>query len=43
MFEPVHDVAPDIAGRYIATPIAQIWTGAMMRKHLSHPDAAVAS
>jgi tartrate dehydrogenase/decarboxylase / D-malate dehydrogenase len=39
MFEPVHGSAPDIAGRGIANPIAQIWTGAMMLDHLGHPDA----
>jgi hypothetical protein len=39
-FEPVHDSAPDIAGRGVANPIAQIWTGAMMLDHLGHPDAA---
>ncbi|MCY4546864.1 MAG: tartrate dehydrogenase [Defluviicoccus sp.] len=40
MFEPVHGSAPDIAGRGIANPIAQIWSGAMMLDHLGHPDAA---
>src|SRR5205823_2446738 len=30
MFEPVHGSAPDIAGRGIANPIGQIWSGAMM-------------
>ena len=40
MFEPVHGSAPDIAGRGVANPIAQIWTGAMMLEHLGHPDAA---
>ena len=42
MFEPVHGSAPDIAGKGIANPIAQIWTGAMMLEHLGHPDAAQA-
>ena len=42
MFEPVHGSAPDIAGKNIANPIAQIWTGAMMLDHLGHPDAAKA-
>jgi tartrate dehydrogenase/decarboxylase / D-malate dehydrogenase len=42
MFEPVHGSAPDIAGKGIANPIAQIWTGAMMLDHLGHPDAAQA-
>lgn len=40
MFEPVHGSAPDIAGRGIANPIGQIWTGAMMLEHLGHADAA---
>ncbi|MCX6951366.1 MAG: tartrate dehydrogenase [Verrucomicrobia bacterium] len=42
MFEPVHGSAPDIAGRNIANPIGQIWSGAMMLEHLGHPDAAAA-
>src|SRR5262247_1269279 len=42
MFEPVHGSAPDIAGKGVANPIAQIWTGAMMLEHLDHPDAAQA-
>ena len=40
MFEPVHGSAPDIAGKNIANPIAQIWSGAMMLEHLGHPQAA---
>lgn len=40
MFEPVHGSAPDIAGRGIANPIGQIWSGAMMLEHLGHPEAA---
>ena len=40
MFEPVHGSAPDIAGRGIANPIGQIWSGAMMLAHLGHEDAA---
>ena len=39
MFEPVHGSAPDIAGKAIANPIAQIWTGAMMLDHLGHEEA----
>ena len=42
MFEPVHGSAPDIAGKGIANPIGQIWSGAMMLDHLGHPDAASA-
>ena len=40
MFEPVHGSAPDIAGKGIANPIGQIWSGAMMLEHLGEPDAA---
>jgi tartrate dehydrogenase/decarboxylase/D-malate dehydrogenase len=40
MFEPVHGSAPDIAGRGIANPIGQIWSGAMMLEHLGEVDAA---
>jgi tartrate dehydrogenase/decarboxylase/D-malate dehydrogenase len=40
MFEPVHGSAPDIAGKRIANPIGQIWSGAMMLEHLGHKDAA---
>ena len=39
MFEPVHGSAPDIAGKAIANPIAQVWTGAMTLDHLGHADA----
>ncbi|MDX1512972.1 MAG: tartrate dehydrogenase [Gammaproteobacteria bacterium] len=42
MFEPVHGSAPDIAGKGIANPIGQIWSGAMMLEHLGHADAAKA-
>ena len=42
MFEPVHGSAPDIAGKGIANPIGQIWSGAMMLEHLGHADAAAA-
>ncbi len=42
MFEPVHGSAPDIAGRGIANPIGQIWSGLMMLEHLGHPAAAAA-
>jgi tartrate dehydrogenase/decarboxylase / D-malate dehydrogenase len=40
MFEPVHGSAPDIAGKGIANPIGQIWSAAMMLKHLGLTDAA---
>ncbi len=40
MFEPVHGSAPDIAGKGIANPIGQIWSGAMMLRHLGQHEAA---
>jgi tartrate dehydrogenase/decarboxylase / D-malate dehydrogenase len=40
LFEPVHGSAPDIAGRNIANPVGQIWSGAMMLEHLGHKKAA---
>jgi len=40
LFEPVHGSAPDIAGRGIANPLGQIWSGAMMLEHLGFPEAA---
>jgi tartrate dehydrogenase/decarboxylase/D-malate dehydrogenase len=42
MFEPVHGSAPDIAGRGVANPIGQVWSGALMLEHLGHTDAAAA-
>lgn len=39
MFEPVHGSAPDIAGRGIANPIGQIWSGAIMLEHLGEEKA----
>jgi tartrate dehydrogenase/decarboxylase/D-malate dehydrogenase len=40
MFEPVHGSAPDIAGKGIANPIGQIWSGAMMLRHFGEAAAA---
>ena len=40
MFEPVHGSAPDIAGKGIANPIAQVWSGAMMLEQLGQAEAA---
>jgi tartrate dehydrogenase/decarboxylase/D-malate dehydrogenase len=40
LFEPVHGSAPDIYGRRIANPVAQIWSAAMMLEHLGEPAAA---
>ncbi|MEE8223767.1 MAG: isocitrate/isopropylmalate family dehydrogenase, partial [Alphaproteobacteria bacterium] len=42
MFEPVHGSAPDIAGKGIANPIGQIWSGALMLDHLGQAVAAQA-
>ena len=36
----MHGSAPDIAGKGIANPIGQIWSGAMMLDFLGHPEAA---
>jgi tartrate dehydrogenase/decarboxylase/D-malate dehydrogenase len=38
LFEPVHGSAPDIAGRNIANPIAQIWSAAMLLDFLGHGE-----
>jgi tartrate dehydrogenase/decarboxylase/D-malate dehydrogenase len=40
VFEPVHGSAPDIAGKGIANPIGQIWSGAMMLRHFGANEAA---
>ena len=40
MFEPVHGSAPDIAGKGIANPVGQIWSGAMMLRHCGQAKAA---
>ena len=40
LFEPVHGSAPDIAGKGIANPIGQIWSGAMMLNYLGESEAA---
>lgn len=42
MFEAIHGSAPDIAGKGIANPIAQIWSAALMLEHLGRPDLATA-
>ncbi len=42
LFEPVHGSAPDIAGKGIANPIGQIWSGALMLDFLGHQDASAA-
>lgn len=40
MFEPVHGSAPDIAGQGVANPLGQIWSAAMMVRHLGYSDFA---
>jgi len=40
MFEPVHGSAPDIYGKGIANPVAQIWTGKMMLDHFGEYEVA---
>jgi len=40
LFEPVHGSAPDIAGKGIANPIGQIWSGAMMLDYLGEKQAS---
>jgi len=40
MFEPIHGSAPDIAGKDIANPYGQIWSGALMLEHLGEKQAA---
>jgi tartrate dehydrogenase/decarboxylase/D-malate dehydrogenase len=42
LFEPVHGSAPDIYGKRIANPVAQIWSAAMMLEHLGEPAAGTA-
>jgi tartrate dehydrogenase/decarboxylase/D-malate dehydrogenase len=42
LFEPVHGSAPDIAGKGVANPIGQIWSGALMLEHLGHAEAGAA-
>jgi tartrate dehydrogenase/decarboxylase/D-malate dehydrogenase len=36
MFEPVHGSAPDITGRGIANPTAQLWTAKLLLDHLGY-------
>jgi len=40
VFEPVHGSAPKYAGMNKANPTAMILSGALMLRHLGHPDAA---
>lgn len=40
LFEPIHGSAPDIAGRGVANPVGQLWSGALMLEHLGEAEAA---
>ena len=40
MYEPIHGSAPDIAGKGIANPVGQIWSGAMMLDYLGEKEAS---
>ena len=40
LFEPVHGSAPDIAGKGVANPVGQIWSGAMMLDYLGEKEAS---
>lgn len=42
LFEPVHGSAPDIAGRWIANPVGQIWAASLMLDHLGEHEAGAA-
>jgi len=42
MFEPIHGSAPDIAGKGVANPVGQIWSGALLLEHLGETSAAKA-
>ncbi|MYL49301.1 tartrate dehydrogenase [Halobacillus litoralis] len=41
MFEPIHGSAPDITGKQMANPIAQVWSAALMLEHLGREDLAL--
>ncbi len=40
VFEAVHGSAPDIAGKGIANPLAILFSGVMMLRHMGHDDIA---
>lgn len=42
LFEPVHGSALDITGQWIANPVGQIWSAALMLDHLGEYAAAAA-
>ena len=39
-FEPIHGTAPDIAGKGVANPVAQVLSAAMMLEHIGEEKAA---
>jgi tartrate dehydrogenase/decarboxylase/D-malate dehydrogenase len=39
LFQAIHGSAPDIAGRGIANPVAEIWSAAMLLDFCGEPDA----
>jgi tartrate dehydrogenase/decarboxylase / D-malate dehydrogenase len=42
LFQAIHGSAPDIAGRGIANPVAEIWSAAMLLDFLGETDAGAA-
>ena len=42
LFQAIHGSAPDIAGRGIANPIAELWSAAMLLEFLGEADGAAA-
>ena len=42
LFQAIHGSAPDIAGRGIANPVAEIWSAAMLLDFLGEADAGAA-
>ena len=40
IFEAVHGTAPDIAGKGVANPLAAIFSGVMLLRHVGQPAAA---
>jgi tartrate dehydrogenase/decarboxylase / D-malate dehydrogenase len=42
LFQAIHGSAPDIAGRGIANPVAEIWSAAMLLDFLGASDAGAA-
>ncbi len=39
-FEPVHGIAPTIAGKGVANPLSQVLSGAMLLRHIGETEAA---